>query len=67
MASAAVHGSYVSSQHGVCVGMATAGERSVKSPASLSLSLVIQQEHHLKWKSGGAGMTDDQVIGFVDR
>ena len=67
MASASVYGPNVAAQHGVCVGMATAGERMLQSLAAPSLSLVIQQEHHLKQKSGGQGMTDDQVIGFVDR
>ncbi|KAG2153284.1 P-loop containing nucleoside triphosphate hydrolase protein [Suillus clintonianus] len=43
----------------------------IKGPSSAQLSIIykwrLQQEHHMKAKNGGKGMTDDQVKIFVDR
>lgn len=43
----------------------------IKGPSSAQLSIIykwrLQQEHNMKSKNGGKGMTDDQVKTFVDR
>lgn len=43
----------------------------IKGPSSAQLSIIyqwrLQQEHNMKTKNGGKGMTDDQVKTFVDR
>lgn len=43
----------------------------IKGPSSAQLSIIykwrLQQEHNMKAKNGGEGMTDDQVKTFVDR
>lgn len=43
----------------------------IKGPPSAQLSIIyrwrLQQEHNMKAKNGGKGMTDDQVKIFVDR
>lgn len=43
----------------------------IKGPSSAQLSIIyqwrLQQEHNMKAKNGGKGMTDDQVKTFVDR
>lgn len=43
----------------------------IKGPSSHSLKIIykwrMQQEHDMKEKNGGRGMTDEQVAAFVDR